>query len=168
MIKNRFRGLFFLSLLALTVTGAIIAWQRYTPPHLIEISLPPPPDFEGEVYIGGAVVNPGLYPLKSTDSIGELVRAAGGRTDSTDPAGLKIYIGSAGEEHAPQRVDINRADAWLLETLPGIGPSRARSIIDYRQNNGGFHAVTEITEVADIGAATFEQIKELITVADFP
>jgi comEA protein len=67
---------------------------------------------------------------------------------------------------SPQKIDINRAEAWLLEALPGIGPSKAQAIIDYRQQNGGFRSIIEITEVEGIGPSIYKQIKDLITVAD--
>jgi competence ComEA-like helix-hairpin-helix protein len=66
----------------------------------------------------------------------------------------------------PQKIDINRAEAWLLEALPGIGPSKAQAIIDYRQQNGGFGDITEITRVSGIGQSLYENIKDLITVGD--
>jgi comEA protein len=69
-------------------------------------------------------------------------------------------------ETEPQRIDINRAEAWLLEALPGIGPSKAQAIIDYRQQNGGFGHIAEITEVPGIGQDTYEKIKDFITVGD--
>ncbi len=69
-------------------------------------------------------------------------------------------------EEQPQKIDINRAEAWLLEALPGIGPSKAQAIIAYRRQNGGFKHITEITKVEGIGPAIYEEIKDLITVAD--
>jgi len=153
-------------LIAVIVIGGIIAWSRYRQPQPIEISLPPSQEFQGEVYIGGAVGNPGYYPVKSGDSIEALIQAAGGTTGNANLAGLKIYIPKVGEEQQPQKIDINRAEAWLLETLPGIGESKAQAIIDYRQKNGAFRSITELTKVEGIGPATYEQIKHLITVAE--
>jgi competence ComEA-like helix-hairpin-helix protein len=69
-------------------------------------------------------------------------------------------------ENQPQKIDINRAEAWLLEALPGIGPSKAQAIIDYRQQNGGFAHITEITKVEGIGPAIYEDIKDLITIGE--
>jgi len=54
----------------------------------------------------------------------------------------------------------------LLEALPGIGETRAQAIIDYRQQNGPFHNINELTKVEGIGIATYEKIKHLISVAD--
>jgi comEA protein len=72
----------------------------------------------------------------------------------------------ASQADQPQKIDINRAEAWLLEALPGIGPSKAQTIIDYRQQNGGFSDITEITEVPGIGQSIYDNIKDLITVGD--
>jgi len=166
MTKNRYWSLSIILLIAVIITGGVIAWQRYRPPHPIEISLPPSLELEGEIYLGGAVSNPGFYPLKSGDSIETLVQAAGGTTSNADLAGVKLYIPSIGEEEEPQKIDLNRAEAWLLTALPGIGETIAQRIIDYRQKNVGFHNITEITRVEGIGPSTYEQIKELITVAD--
>jgi competence protein ComEA len=166
MTKNRYWALIIILLIAVIVIGGIIAWSRYSPPHPIEISLPPSPQFQGEIYIGGAVNNPGFYPLKPGDSIEALIQAAGGITDNADLTRLKLYIPIVGEKEEPQKIDINRAEAWLLNALPGIGEGRAQAIIDYRQQHGAFHSITEITEVQGIGPATYEQIKNLITVAD--
>jgi competence protein ComEA len=153
-------------LIAVIVIAGIVAWSRYSPPHPIEISLPPSPELAGEVYLGGAVSNPGYYPLNAGDSLDALIQAAGGTTDNADLARVKIYIPNVGEEQQPQKIDINRAGAWLLETLPGIGQSKAQAIIDYRQQNGAFRNITEITNIEGIGPTIYEQIKNLITVAD--
>jgi len=78
-------------------------------------------------------------------------------TDATD---------GVSPETQPQKIDINRAEAWLLEALPGIGPSKAQAIIDYREQNGGFSDVVEITEVPGIGMSMYEDIQNMITVGD--
>jgi comEA protein len=69
-------------------------------------------------------------------------------------------------ETEPQKIDINRAEAWLLEALPGIGPSKAQAIIDYRQQNGGFSDISELLNVSGIGQDIYQKIKDLITVGD--
>ena len=166
MAKHRYWALIIILLIAVIVTGGIVAWSRYSQPQPVEISLPPTPELNGEVYLGGAVSNPGFYPLKSGDSIDSLVQAAGGTTDNADLTNVKLYIPTAGEGEQPLKININRAEVWLLEALPGIGESKAQAIIDYRQQNGAFHNIIEITKVQGIGPAIYEEIKGLITVAD--
>jgi len=74
--------------------------------------------------------------------------------------------GEVSQQGQPQKIDINRAEAWLLEALPGIGPSKAQAIIAYRQQNGGFSDISEILHVPGIGLSLYEDIKDLITVGD--
>jgi len=66
------------------------------------------------------------------------------------------------------RVDLNLADAALLETLPKIGPVTAQNIVAYRETYGPFETIEQIQEVKGIGPVTFEQIKDLITVGAAP
>jgi competence protein ComEA len=60
-------------------------------------------------------------------------------------------------------ININTASLGELDILPGIGPSIAQNIIDYRQENGPFTAIEEVQNVSGIGPAKYEQIKDLIT-----
>ena len=163
---DQFWTLITVLLIAIIVIGGIVAWSRYSQPQPIEISIPPSQELQGEIYIGGAVSNPGFYPLEVGDSIEALIQAAGGATGNADLTGLKIYIPWIGEEEQPQKIDLNRAEAWLLKALPGIGETLAQRIIDYRNQNGAFHNIHELIKVAGIGPATYEHIKHLITVAD--
>jgi len=128
--------------------------------------MPPGQQVEGGIYIGGAVISPGFYPLRAGDSIEALVQAAGGTTSSANFSGLELYIPEVGEEEQPQKINLNRAELWLLEALPGIGETLAQRIVDYRHQNGPFNNIKELMKVAGIGTTTYEQIKHLITVAD--
>ncbi len=69
---------------------------------------------------------------------------------------------------AADLIDINTADEATLETLSGIGPSKAQAIIDYRTQNGAFAAIEDIQNVSGIGPATFAKIKDYITVSSAP
>lgn len=60
-------------------------------------------------------------------------------------------------------VNINSASSDELEALPGIGPTTAQKIIDYRNENGPFSTIEDIMNVSGIGPATFDEIKDLIT-----
>jgi len=61
-------------------------------------------------------------------------------------------------------VNINTANQTELESLPGIGPSLAKKILDFRTKNGNFKAPADITAVQGIGDKKYEQLKNLITV----
>lgn len=61
-------------------------------------------------------------------------------------------------------VNINTATPQELEALPGIGPSKAKAIVDYRAKNGPFKTPEDIKKVAGIGDKTFEQMKKDIVV----
>ena len=163
---NKFWTLLILLLTAIIAFGGIVAWSKYRPPQPLEISLPEAQELQGDIYIGGAVSNPGFYPLKTGDSIATLIQAAGGTNDSADFNRFHLYIPAAGEGKEVQKIDINRAEAWLLMALPGIGEVKAKAIVEYRRQNGPFHNTNELTKVEGIGTATYQQIKHLITVAD--
>ena len=170
---SKYWTLLIILLVATITVGGIVAWSRYSGSQPIEISASKPPSQEqpDKIYIGGAVNNPGFYPLKAGDSIATLIQAAGGTTTSADLSGLKLYISEVGKvsevgEEEPQKIDLNRAEVWLLEALPGIGETRAKAIIAYRHQNGPFQNINELIKVEGIGTATYEQIKHLITVAD--
>ena len=60
-------------------------------------------------------------------------------------------------------ININTASLQQLDTLPGIGPSTAQSIIDFREENGGFSTIDSLVEVPGIGEATLNEIREFIT-----
>lgn len=61
-------------------------------------------------------------------------------------------------------VNINTANKALLDTLPGIGPSKAATIVDYRTKHGPFGAIEDIQRVSGIGPVTFANLKGSITV----
>ena len=62
------------------------------------------------------------------------------------------------------KININTASQEELDTLPGIGPSIASKIIDYREENGKFNSIEEIKEVSGIGDAKYDKIKDSITI----
>lgn len=63
-----------------------------------------------------------------------------------------------------QKININTASQTELETLPGIGPSTALKIIEYRKESGKFRNIEDIKNVKGIGTNKYEKIKELIKV----
>jgi comEA protein len=66
------------------------------------------------------------------------------------------------------QIDINRAGPDELERLPGIGPSKARAIISWRQTNGGFSRIDQLIEVKGIGPRTLEKLRSLVTLGAPP
>lgn len=65
-----------------------------------------------------------------------------------------------------EKININTATLEELDSLPGIGPVIAQKIIDYRQEHGPYQSIEAIMDVSGIGPATFDRIKELITVSE--
>lgn len=62
------------------------------------------------------------------------------------------------------KIDLNTATLQQLQLLPGIGPTMAQRILDYRQMEGKFETIEQITNVSGIGEKTFEKLKDYITV----
>lgn len=62
------------------------------------------------------------------------------------------------------KININKATQTELETIPGIGPSTALKILDYREKNGNFSKIEDIKNVSGIGDAKYEKMKNYITV----
>jgi len=149
------------------IVGSVMLAIKHSRSQPVEIVLSQttPPEQSGEVYIGGAVAYPGIYSLKEDDTIHTLLSDAGVEPDA-DLSHIKIYIPREGEKQSPQKIDINRAEPWLLEALPGIGESRAQAIVDYRNENGPFKRIEDLFRVKGIGEGTFNKIKDYITVSD--
>jgi len=153
-------------LLAIIVFGGIVISFKYTPSKPIEISLPQDQEWQGAIYISGDVNNPGIYTFTSNDSLEKLIQIAGGRANSANLSTLELLVVGEGEGKETQKIDINRAEAWLLEALPGIGETLAQHIVSYRRQNGPFRNIGELLNVAGIGPSTYERIKDLITASD--
>ena len=133
----------------------------------IVLSQPTPAsEQEVEVYVDGAVANPGFYLLEGANTIEDVLLAAGGAIDGDDLASIKIHVPAASESTTPQsqRVNINTAPDWLLDALPGIGPKLAQAIIDYRKENGRFQRTQDLMKVKGIGPETLDKVQDLITV----
>ncbi|MBU2608645.1 MAG: ComEA family DNA-binding protein [Chloroflexi bacterium] len=163
---NTYWILLVIFLIAVIAVSSAAIWSKYRGRQPIEITIPDARELNGEIYIGGAVNNPGFYPLKSGDTLESLVLAAGGTTDNADLSQVSLYFPTPDESDTSQKIDINRAEPWLLMALPGIGEARAQDIVEYRRQNGPFRQINELVKVEGIGGATYERIKHLITVAD--
>ena len=139
------------------------------------------------VHLVGEVNNPGIYELEAGARLIDAILAAQGFSDSADQAsvnlareltdGEQIIIGLQGDVTASAGggsaasgnagtglISLNTADQTLLETLPGVGPALAGRIIDYRDANGGFRAISDLLNVSGIGDKVYAGLKDLVTV----
>ncbi len=131
------------------------------------------------VHVAGAVSQPGVRHLTHGSRVAAAIEAAGGAAadanlDAINLAriindGEQIIVPHVGDDiedghTADGRININRASATQLEALPGIGPARAQTIVEYRESHGPFTAPTDLRAISGIGEATFQRLAELITV----
>ncbi|MBQ5954514.1 MAG: helix-hairpin-helix domain-containing protein [Firmicutes bacterium] len=143
------------------------------------------------VDISGEVNKPGVYKVTTETRLFEVIDMAGGLTENADPDSLnraekvtdgqKIIVLSYDESSEignssssvpdygltsdeGDKVNINTADSSELQTIPGIGPAKAQSIIDYREQNGYFTTTEDIMDVTGIGQKTYASIKDYIVV----
>ncbi|AUZ39450.1 MULTISPECIES: helix-hairpin-helix domain-containing protein [Bacillus] len=139
--------------------------------------------------IKGAVQHPGVYEMRTGDRVSQAIEKAGGTNEQADEVqvnlaeilqdGTVVYIPKKGEETAGQQgaggavqsgggkgelVNINTATVEELQGISGVGPSKAEAIIAYREENGRFQTIEDITKVSGIGEKSFEKIKSSISV----
>jgi competence protein ComEA len=153
-------------LILIIIVSSCLIWIRRDIGQPITLDAQPDLRLEGEIYISGAVANPGAYPMKAGDNLESLLQASGGAEKNADLSRIRIYIPQKEESSQPQKIDINRAELWLVQALPNIGEVRAQAIIDYRKQNGPFQNITEVTKVPGISDSTFKKIEALITVGE--
>lgn len=141
------------------------------------------------VEIKGEVKNPNIYKLNENSIIEDLINKAGGLTEFADISKinraekLQDHIAivipnkndpnsqntlsssvSASSTQGNSLVNLNTATDIELQSLPGVGPSKAKSIIEYREKNGGFKSIDEIKNIKGIGESSFEKLKDKITI----
>lgn len=163
-----------------------------------------------QVDIKGEIISPGIYKLKESSRVIDVINAAGGLTENANTSVINlskkiidemviiIYsnaqveefsktkeienqviencnqidenslkndacIGNNNSLNQTNKISISNASLEELMTIPGIGESKAKSIIDYRNINGPFNTIEDITNVSGIGENVFAEIKEYIT-----
>lgn len=133
------------------------------------------------VDIKGEVDNPGIYEVGMDKRVDDVLNMAGGLTKNADVFSVnlaeKVYdemviiVSAEGEKasvsdspSALDKVRINQATQEEIETLSGIGPSKAQAIIQYREDNGPFKKLEDLLEVSGIGEKTLEELEEDILI----
>ncbi len=145
------------------------------------------------VDIKGAIKNPKEYQLPQGSRVRDLIDIAGGLTEDADndriyfskilqdEQCIKIYkkgeiLEAELNEHLESnqngndnsnnsgKININKATMEQLNTLPGIGDVKAKSIIDYREKNGGFKTVDELNNIDGIGSKTVDKLRDKVDI----
>ncbi|MFW5996312.1 MAG: helix-hairpin-helix domain-containing protein [Halanaerobiaceae bacterium] len=139
------------------------------------------------VHLAGEVKNPGVVKVEEDSRVFDVLEAAGGKTRQADLSminlakpvydGEKIEIPARVSEEdlsasnrkkvenmEEKKININNARKEELQELNGIGPSKAESIVDYREEIDHFSDPEELLEVNGIGEKTLEKIEDDLTV----
>ena len=142
------------------------------------------------VDVDGAVVCPGVYELPEGARVKDAVTKAGGLAEDSDTTGVNlaqkledgqkvviprtgehmtgVTVGSGAAVEAPGTqatlVNINTADIAELDSLPGVGESTARAIVEDREQNGPFTCPEDLMRVSGIGEKKFARLQALVCV----
>ncbi|KXT78399.1 helix-hairpin-helix domain-containing protein [Streptococcus sp. DD13] len=144
-----------------------------------------------QVDVKGAVQSPGLYELSADSRVNDAIQLAGGFTQQADIKSVNlaqkltdegvVYVATKEEgisalpspnaassdqisSSKEERVNINTATAEELQTLTGVGQKKASDIIAYREENGPFQSIEDLSKVSGIGQKTIEKWKDHVTV----
>ena len=141
------------------------------------------------VEIKGEVVNPDVYEISEGSIIRDLITKAGGLTNEANigkinradklrdnqlivipnknelsNANTNINVSKEGNTAEEGIININTASLEELQKINGVGEVKAKSIINYREKNGGFKSIDEMKNIEGICDKTFEKMKDQITV----
>lgn len=141
------------------------------------------------VEIKGEVANPDVYEISEGSIIRDLITKAGGLTNEANidkinradklrdnqlivipnknelsNANTNINVSKEGNTAEDGIININTASLEELQKINGVGEVKAKSIINYREKNGGFKSIDEMKNIEGIGDKTFEKMKDQITI----
>ena len=168
---------------------AALVWVVARNPSGTAVTLRPvPTDKPIIIHITGAVPRPGVYALPQGARVQDAISAAGGFLAEAEKSGINLarpledgeqldipfvdgfspVIPTPVETFIPSSdlININTASVDELDTLPGIGPTTALKIVEYRDTNGPFLNIEDIVNVSGVGPTTYDRIKDLITVGE--
>ncbi len=130
--------------------------------------------------VKGEITKPGVYEIDSQSRVNDVIQLAGGFTEGADQTMVNLAqkvqdemiivipkIGETSVAKKPGSVDkvkINYATKGEIESLNGIGPSKAQAIIQYREENGFFKSMDDLLMVSGIGEKTLENLKDDIQI----
>ncbi len=137
-----------------------------------------------KIHILGEVNYNGILELTVGSRISDAIEKAGGLTTFADVSkinlayiledGEKLYIPSINDEEdmeyllsgnsGSSKININTAKLEELQNIPGVGPSIAQAIIDYREENGKFINIEDIKNVSGVGESKYKKMEEYIKV----
>lgn len=140
-----------------------------------------------KIHILGEVNYNGILELIVGSRISDAIEKAGGLTTLADVSkinlayiledGEKLYIPSINDEEdveyllseksGSSKININTAKLEELQNIPGVGPSIAQAIIDYREENGKFMNIEDIKSVTGVGESKYKKMEEYIKVKWF-
>jgi competence protein ComEA len=179
-----------LSVAAVGLAVTLLSWPETEPAATAPAVAPEATAAEAKtivVSVAGAVKDPGIVELDAGARVADAIEAAGGLTEGADPGFLNLArvvadgdlvavpdaSASGAAVPAPGDgvggavpgglVNINVAGAAELDALNGIGPVLAERIIEYRETNGSFQSLDELSEVSGIGSALLEQLRDQVT-----
>ena len=178
-------------LIGLVVAGLVYLTARAPQGQPVEL-MPSPTPQPIVVYVTGAVNRPGVYRLPVESRLVDAVQQAGGFMPGADFSqinladkledGAQIVIPGGGEIPTPQLtiggdgllvtptppagqlLNLNTATVEQLDQLPGIGPTSAKAIIEYRTANGKFNVLEDLLKVPGIGQSALDEIRGLVVI----
>lgn len=141
------------------------------------------------VDLKGAVTSPGIFRLEAGSRVNDAIKLAGGFKSEADrnkvnlaeklkdemviyvpkieeETAVDIPLSAMSDEEVDQKdvIDINHATLEELQKIPGIGPSKAKNIIEYIEMNGSFTSIEQLDEVNGIGTKSLDQMRPFILI----
>ena len=180
-VSDRVNQIIIIVLAAIVAAGIVwFAFDRQGGPQALEIDLPNAIEAGPiEVYITGAIAEPGVYEMENGDRVIDVLFEAGGHTDDADLEAINLAVRLQDEDQivVPRvgqpastvagtnsaKININTASAGELDALPGIGEVYSQQIVVNREANGPYGSTEELVERQVIPRSTFERIRDLIT-----